>query len=184
MIAPGLLFGPIWLPFGGHFGCQNRIISVSIFDSKITPKWTPNRSKKHSRSTPGAITFPYKTFLGTRVASRAHLDVIWGIFWATWASFLQKTKRLSHVCCWNVWENTCVWHSKAVQNAFQIPFYMNIFCRARVACPAAPTTINKVWLTPNDKNRSASFKARAAVLQPPGVLVYIYTAVYHIYIYI
>ena len=99
------------------------------------PKWPRNGSQIGPKSTPGAITFPYKTFLGTRVASRAHLDLILGIFWATWTSFLLKTTRPSHVCCCNVWENTCVWHSKAVQNAFQIPFYMNKFCRARVACP-------------------------------------------------
>ena len=28
--APGVLFGPIWHPFRGHFGSQNRVISVLI----------------------------------------------------------------------------------------------------------------------------------------------------------
>jgi len=84
------------------------------------PKSVQNRSQEHSRST----HIPLQHHLGTRVASKTHLYLILGLFWATWASFLRKTTKCSHVFCWNLRENTCVWHSRAVQNAFQIPFYI------------------------------------------------------------
>ena len=76
------------------------------------PKWPRNGAQINPTCNPEAITFPYQTYLGTWVASRAYSKLDFGI----------------HICP-----------------------------RARVACPAAPTPINKVCLTPNDKNQSASF---------------------------
>ena len=61
------------------------------------------RAQNDAKTEPGDDRAMALIFLGAkvvpRVASRTHLDLMLGLFWATWASFLRKNTRLSHAFC-------------------------------------------------------------------------------------
>ena len=115
------------------------LILGSNIDSKMMQKSIQNRSRSNRKHIQKPAGLQSRLWGG-------HLDLILVSVGPPAPHFFEQIRDFRMYLA-KMFEKTPLFllgHSRGVQHALQIQFYMNNFCRARVACPAAPTTINKV----------------------------------------